>query len=108
MFTSINLIGKKQCIYSKDGRVDTKIIVKLVKLLGPIKSPPKEGVPEACKVDDTVKGDVKETLKIIGQEEDGFLAIAEYMSREADISHIESIFGPNITVPLAKLLPKVS
>lgn len=30
------------------------------------------------------------------------------MSREADISHIESIFGNSIIVPLAKLLPKVS
>jgi len=28
-----------------------------------------------------VKNDVKETLKIIAQEEDGFLAIAEYMAR---------------------------
>ena len=43
MFTSINLIGKKQCIYSKEGQVNTKIIVKLTKLLGPTKTPPKEG-----------------------------------------------------------------
>jgi hypothetical protein len=35
MFTSVNLVGKKQCIYDKEGKVDTNIIVKLVKLLGP-------------------------------------------------------------------------
>lgn len=41
MFTSVNLIGKKQCIYDKEGKVDTNIIIKLVKLLGPTKTPPK-------------------------------------------------------------------
>lgn len=45
MFTSVNLVGKKQCIYDKEGKVDTNIIVKLVKLLGPTKTPPKEGEP---------------------------------------------------------------
>lgn len=30
------------------------------------------------------------------------------MSREADIQHIESIFGSTVIVPLAKLLPKLS
>jgi hypothetical protein len=39
MFTSINLIGKKQCIYNKEGQVDSKIIIKLTKLLGPTKTP---------------------------------------------------------------------
>lgn len=48
MFTSINLTGKKQCIYNKTGAVDTKIIIKLVKLLGPTKNPPKEGEPKVC------------------------------------------------------------
>lgn len=52
--------------------------------------------------------DVKETLKIIAMEDDGFLAIAEYMTKEADIKHIEDIFGPRIIVALGKLLPKVS
>jgi hypothetical protein len=33
MFTAIHLIGKKQCIYDDKGKVTTKIIVKLVKLL---------------------------------------------------------------------------
>ena len=35
MFTSIDLLGKKQCIYSPEdkNKVDTKIIVKLIKLL---------------------------------------------------------------------------
>ena len=55
-----------------------------------------------------MEADVKESLKIIAQEEDGFLAIADYMSKEADIRHIEDIFGPKIIVALGKLLPKVS
>lgn len=76
MFTSINLIGKKQCIYNKEGQVDTKVIVKLTKLLGPTKTPPKEGESTPCNVAETIKKDVRETLKIIAQEEDGFLAIA--------------------------------
>ena len=33
MFTSIHLIGKKQCIYDEKGKTTTKIIVKLIKLL---------------------------------------------------------------------------
>lgn len=33
MFTSINLLGKKQCIYNAEGKVDTTILVKLIKLL---------------------------------------------------------------------------
>lgn len=33
MFTAIHLTGKKQCIYGKDGKVNTSIIVKLIKLL---------------------------------------------------------------------------
>lgn len=48
MFTAINLTGKKQCIYNKNGNVDTKIIIKLVKLLGPTKTPPKEDEPKIC------------------------------------------------------------
>jgi hypothetical protein len=88
MLTAINLTGKKQFIYNKEGQVDTSIIIKLVKLLGPTKTPSSEPNEALSVVDDTIKGDVKETLKIIAQEEDGFLAIAEYMSREADISHI--------------------
>ena len=51
---------------------------------------------------------MKETLKIIAQEDDGFLAIADYMSKEADIKHIEAIFGPSFIIALGKLLPKVS
>ena len=43
MFTSINLQGKKQCIYDKQGKVQTGIIVQLVKLLGPTKTQLKEG-----------------------------------------------------------------
>lgn len=85
MFTSINLTGKKQCIYNKEGKVDTKIIVKLIKLLGPTKTPLRPGETEVCKVNDNVKNDVKETLRIIAQEEDGFLAIAEFMAREAEV-----------------------
>lgn len=56
--------------------MDTKIIVKLTKLLGPTKTVPKQGEPLPCEIDDTIKGDVKEALKIIAQEEDSFLAIA--------------------------------
>lgn len=59
MFTAVNLTGKKQCIYNKEGEVDTKIIVKLTKLLGPIKTAPKQGEPLPCEIDDTIKGDVK-------------------------------------------------
>lgn len=92
MFAAINLQGKKQCIY-KDGNVDTKIIIKLIKLLGPIKSGLKEGEKPVCEVDEIVKNDVKEALKIIAQEHDAFLAISDYMSKEADIAHIENIFG---------------
>jgi hypothetical protein len=33
MFTSINLLGKKQCIYNGDGKVDTTILIKIIKLL---------------------------------------------------------------------------
>jgi len=33
MFTAINLLGKKQCIYNGDGKVDITILVKLIKLL---------------------------------------------------------------------------
>lgn len=33
MFTSINLLGKKQCIYNVEGKVDTKILIKIIKLL---------------------------------------------------------------------------
>ena len=108
MFTAINLKGKKQCIYNNEGNVDTKIIVKLIKLLGPIKSAAKDGSNQVCQVDEVVKTDVKEALKIISQERDGFLAIADYMSKEADIAHIEDIFGSEFIVPLAELLPKVS
>lgn len=33
MFTAIHLIGKKQCIYDKNNKITTNIIVKLIKLL---------------------------------------------------------------------------
>jgi hypothetical protein len=100
MFTAINLQGKKQCIYEGDGsrqnaKVDTKIIVKLIKLL------------DQESLNEHTRNDVMETLKIIAQETDGFLAIADYMSINSDIKHIERIFGPTIIIPLAKLLPCV-
>lgn len=107
MFSAIHLQGKKQCIY-KNQKIDTKIIIKLIKLLGPIKSGLKEGEKPVCQVCDLVKGDVKEALKIISQEHDAFLAIADYMSKEADIVDIESIFGCEFIVSLAELLPKAS
>lgn len=96
MFTSINLLGKKQCIYNSEGKVDTTIIVKIIKLLE------KENLSEHT------RKDVMETLKIISQENDGFLAVADYMSRNIDIKHIEQIFGSTIIIPLAKLLPNVA
>lgn len=95
MFTSINLLGKKQCIYNAEGKVDTTILVKLIKLLE------KEDLGE------TTRNDVKESLKIISQENDGFLAVADYMSKTIDIKHIERIFGSTVIIPLAKLLPSV-
>lgn len=49
-----------------------------------------------------------ESLKIISQENDGFLAIADYMSKNSDIKHVEQIFGSTIIIPLAKLLPCVA
>ena len=39
---------------------------------------------------------------------DGFLAIADYMSRSTNITHIEAIFGSTVIIPLALLLPKIS
>lgn len=110
MFTSINLHGKKQCIYDNEGKAKTNIIIELVKLLGPTKTQQKEGDEKGpkCEVEANLEADVKETLKIIAQEDDGFLAIADYMSKEADIKHIEDIFGPKIVVALGKLLPKIS
>ena len=45
MFTAINLLGKKQCIYDQDGKVDTTILVKLIKLLE------KDDLPEATRCD---------------------------------------------------------
>lgn len=48
-----------------------------------------------------------ESMKIISQETDGFLAVADYMSKNIDIKHIERIFGSTIIIPLAKLLPSV-
>lgn len=76
MFTAIDLQGKKQCIYNGEGQVDTKILVKLIKLLD------KESLNLHT------RNDVMEALKIIAQEGDGFLAIANYMSRNSDIKHI--------------------
>jgi hypothetical protein len=35
------------------------------------------------------------------------LAIADYMSKNTDIKHIEDIFNSKIIIPLAILLPKV-
>lgn len=95
MFTSINLLGKKQCIYNSEGKVDTKIIVKIIKLL------------DKQDLNQHTRNDVMETLKIIAQETDGFLAIADYMSKNSDIKHVEEIFGPTIIIPLAQLLPSV-
>jgi len=95
MFTSINLLGKKQCIYNADGKVDTVILVKLIKLI------------ENDALDDNTRNDVMEALKIISQETDGFLAVADYMSKNVDIKHAERIFGSTIIIPLAKLLPSV-
>lgn len=46
-------------------------------------------------------------MKIISQENDGFLAVADYMSKNIDIKHIERIFGSTVIIPLAKLLPSV-
>ena len=62
MFTSIDLLGKKQCIYSPDdkNKVDTKIIVKLIKLL------------DREELNQDARNDVMECLKIIAQEMDGF------------------------------------
>lgn len=71
MFTAINLSGKKQCIYGAEGKVDTTILVKLIKLLE------KEDLPA------TTREDVMEALKIISQENDGFLAVADFMSKKA-------------------------
>jgi hypothetical protein len=74
MFTAIHLTGKKQCIYGKNGKVTTNIIVKLIKLL--------EKDPKTCNnISEQIKIDIRETLKIIAEERDGFLAIADYMSR---------------------------
>lgn len=70
MFTAINLSGKKQCIYGAEGKVDTTIIVKLIKLLE------KEDLAA------TTREDVMEALKIISQENDGFLAVADFMSKK--------------------------
>lgn len=95
MFTAINLSGKKQCIYGAEGKVDTTILVKLIKLLE------KEDLAA------TTRDDVMEALKIISQENDGFLAVADYMSKKAEIKHIERIFGATVIIPLAKLLPSV-
>lgn len=95
MFTSINLLGKKQCIYNAEGKVDTTILVKLIKLL------------EKEELGETTRNDVMESLKIISQENDGFLAVADYMSKTIDIKHIERIFGSTVIIPLAKLLPSV-
>jgi hypothetical protein len=39
--------------------VNTNIIIKLTKLLGPTKTLPKPGEPVPCEVDDIIKGDVK-------------------------------------------------
>lgn len=99
MFTAIHLTGKKQCIYDKNGIVNTGIIVKLIKLL--------EKDETAINVNEQIKVDIRETLKIIAEERDGFLAIADYMARETNIKHIEDIFGPKIIIALAQLLPKV-
>lgn len=98
MFTAINLDGKKQCIYSQEDitKVDTKILVKLIKLL------------DKDELNENTRNDVMETLKIIAQENDGFTAIGDYMSRNSDIKHIERIFGSTIIIPLAQLLPCLS
>lgn len=95
MFTAINLEGKKQCVYGLDGKVDTAILVKLIKLL------------DAESLSETTRCDIMEALKIISQEQDGFLAVADHMAKTADIKHVERIFGATIIVPLARLLPSV-
>ena len=76
MFTAINLLGKKQCIYNREGKVDTAILVKIIKLLS------KEDLSQH------IRRDVMEALKIISQETDGFLAIADFMSKNSDIKHV--------------------
>lgn len=73
MFTAIHLTGKKQCIYGKNGKVNTSIIVKLIKLL--------EKDEDATNVNEQIRIDIRETLKIIAEERDGFLAIGDYMAR---------------------------
>jgi hypothetical protein len=56
--------------------VDTAILVKIIKLLE----------KEALAAD--TRNDVMEALKIISQETDGFLAVADYMSKNSDIRHV--------------------
>lgn len=91
MLTSIHLNGKKQCIYDSKGVVTTDILVKLINLL-----PNK---------DQHLKKDVIECLRIISQLKDGFLAITEYMAREGHLQYIDEIFGSQVVVSLADLLP---
>ena len=55
MFSASHLLGKKECIYDENGKVTTKIVVKIIKLL------------DSDTIDEVVKTDVRETLKIISQ-----------------------------------------
>lgn len=51
------------------------------------------------------RNDIIESLKIIAQLPDGLLAMTDYMSKENLIPYLEEIFGCDVVVPLAKLLP---
>lgn len=66
MLTAIHLDGKKQCVYNEKGELDTDIVVKLIKLIR--------------STEGNTRSDVIETLKIISQLPDGFMAITNYMA----------------------------
>lgn len=90
MFCSINLKGKKQCIYDSEG-VNRSIIQSLYALL--------------ISDDLTIRLNCIETLRSIAQLKDGFLAIASEMGWE-NKDYLEEIFGPKVVVAMAELLPK--
>lgn len=51
MYTAIHLHGKKQCIYNIQGKVNTSLIVKLIRLL--------EKGEEATNVNEQIKEDIR-------------------------------------------------
>ena len=61
MFTAIHLNGKKQCIYDNKQSINTDIIVRLITLLS--------------NLDESLRKDVIECLRIIAQLKETFLAI---------------------------------